>query len=107
MIKASKAADEAKQTLISNLSISEKQAIAILEMRLQRLTGLEQEKIKTEHSGLLELIERLKTILADESKILKIIKEELEQLQESYGDERRTAITEEEDAEIDVADLIK
>ena len=100
MIKESSNADEAKKVLISKLSISEKQALAILDMRLQRLTGLEQEKIRTEHKGLLELIEKLKAILADEKKILQIIKNELEELKKEYGDERRTEIIEGEEEDI-------
>jgi DNA gyrase subunit A len=107
MIKESKSADEAKKVLISKLEISEKQALAILDMRLQRLTGLEQEKIKKEHKELLELIEKLKTILADEKKILQIIKDELEELKKDYGDERRTEIVEEEEEEMIPEDLIK
>ncbi|MBW2966262.1 DNA topoisomerase 4 subunit A, partial [Candidatus Woesearchaeota archaeon] len=107
MIKESKSADEAKKVLISKLEISEKQSLAILDMRLQRLTGLEQEKIRKEHKELLELIEKLKAILADEKKILKIIKDELEELKKSYGDERRTDIVEEEEEEMIPEDLIK
>jgi DNA gyrase subunit A len=107
MIKESKSADEAKKVLISKLEITEKQALAILDMRLQRLTGLEQEKIKNEHRELLELIEKLKAILADEKKILQIIKDELEELKKNYGDERRTEIIEEEEEEMVPEDLIK
>ena len=107
MIKESNSADEAKKVLISKLEISEKQALAILDMRLQRLTGLEQEKIRKEHKELLELIEKLKKILADENKILQIIKEELAELKKNYGDERRTEILEEEEEEMVPEDLIK
>jgi DNA gyrase subunit A len=107
MIKESSSAEEAKGVLISNLKISEKQAVAILEMRLQRLTGLEQEKIKKEHSELLVLIEELKAILADEKKILGIIKDELKELKEKYGDERKTEISDVVDEEIIPEDLIK
>jgi DNA gyrase subunit A len=107
MIKESKSADEAKNVLISKLEISEKQALAILDMRLQRLTGLEQEKIRKEHKELLELIGKLKTILADEQKILQIIKDELAELKKDYGDERRTEIIEEEEEEMVPEDLIK
>jgi DNA gyrase subunit A len=106
MIKESKSADEARNVLISKLEITEKQALAILDMKLQRLTGLEQEKIKKERRELLELIEKLKAILADEKKILQIIKEELEELKKNYGDERRTEIIEEEE-EMIPEDLIK
>jgi len=107
MIKESKSADEAKQVLISRLTITEKQALAILDMKLQRLTGLEQEKIKTEHKGLLELIVKLKEILADEKKILQIIKDELEELKKNYGDKRRTEIVEEEEEELAPEALIE
>jgi DNA gyrase subunit A len=107
MIKQSKNAEEAKQVLISNLKITEKQSLAILDMRLQRLTGLEQEKIKKEHSELLVLIDKLKAILADEKKILKIIKDELTELKEKYGDERKTEIIEEEEEDIAPEALIK
>ncbi len=107
MIKESNSADEARKVLIAKLEITEKQALAILDMRLQRLTGLEQEKIKKEHKELLELIEKLKAILADEKKILQIIKNELEELKKNYGDERRTEIIEEEEEEMIPEDLIK
>ncbi|MBW2982474.1 DNA topoisomerase 4 subunit A, partial [Candidatus Woesearchaeota archaeon] len=107
MIKESNSADEAKTTLVSKLEITEKQALAILDMKLQRLTGLEQDKIKNEHKELLGLIEKLKTILADENKILQIIKDELQELKKNYGDERRTEIIEEEEEEIVPEDLIK
>ncbi|MEE9525286.1 MAG: DNA gyrase subunit A [Candidatus Woesearchaeota archaeon] len=107
MIKESSNAEEARKVLISKLQITEKQAVAILEMRLQRLTGLEQEKIKTEHTELLKLIEELKTILADENRILKIIKKELEEIKENYGDERRTVIIEKEEEDVVAEDLIK
>jgi DNA gyrase subunit A len=93
--------------LISRLTITEKQALAILDMKLQRLTGLEQEKIKTEHKGLLELIVKLKEILADEKKILQIIKDELEELKKNYGDKRRTEIVEEEEEELAPEALIE
>ena len=77
LIKESKSVVDAKKTLISKLSISELQAASILDMRLQRITSLEQEKIKKEHSDLLKLIEKFKSILASEQKIFEIIKTEL------------------------------
>ncbi|MBW2996502.1 DNA gyrase subunit A [Candidatus Woesearchaeota archaeon] len=107
MIKESDNADIAKNALISKLKISEKQALAILDMRLQRLTGLEQEKIKKEHADLLELIKKLKEILGDEKRILKIIKDELVEMKKNYGDERRTEIIEEEEEEVAPEELIK
>jgi len=107
MIKQSQSAEQAKTVLIANLKITDKQAIAILEMRLQRLTGLEQEKIRTDHKNLLELIQKLKIILADEKRILLIIKKELEELKEQFGNERRTEIIEEEEEEFAPEALIK
>src|SRR5699024_9767039 len=73
--------------------LSDKQAQAILDMRLQRLTGLERDKIEEEYKELLALIEELKAILADEEKVLEIIREELLEIKERYNDERRTEIT--------------
>jgi len=105
-IKESKSVEVAKQALISNFKLSEKQAVAILEMRLQRLTSLEQEKIRNEHKDLLALIEKLKGILASPEKILQIIKNELLELKEKYNDIRRTEITEEA-VEVGIEDMIK
>ena len=107
MIKESDSAETAKIVLIARLSITEKQALAILDMKLQRLTGLEQEKIKIEHKELLELVIKLKEILADENRILGIIKDELNELKKNYGDERRTQIVDGEDEEIEDEDMIK
>src|SRR5690625_6194818 len=73
-------------------SLTEKQAQAILDMRLQRLTGLERGKIEDEYNGLMELITELKAILADEEKLLDIIREELIEIKERFNDERRTEI---------------
>ena len=106
LIKKAKNAEEARNVLISTYTLSEEQARAILDMRLQRLTGLEQDKIKEEHKGLLELIKRLKEILGDEREVLKIIKEELLEIKEKYGDERKTLIAEGDDEDIDLEDLI-
>src|SRR5699024_7857898 len=78
--------------LIERFNLSEKQAQAILDMRLQRLTGLEREKIEEEYKNLQELIGELKAILADNEKILDIIREELTEIKEKYNDERRTEI---------------
>ncbi len=107
LIKQSKEVKIARNSLMEKYSLSEIQAQAILEMRLQKLTSLEQEKIITEHSELLKLIQELKTILADEQKILNIIKAELSELKEKYGDERRTQIIEREEQNIEVEDLIE
>ncbi len=107
LIKESKSVETAKETLISNYNLTNEQAVAILDMRLQRLTSLEQEKIKQEHSDLLRLIEELKSILSNPQKILDIIKKELQELKEKYNDERRTQITEIENVELETEDLIK
>ncbi|MEA2036418.1 MAG: DNA gyrase subunit A [Nanoarchaeota archaeon] len=107
LIKESKSVGDARSSLQQNLSITEKQAVAILEMRLQKLAALEQEKIKNEHSDLLKLIEELKSILSSEQKILEIIKNELLELKKEYGDERRTEISLEETETFEMEDLIK
>ncbi len=104
-IKASKTPDEAREKLIKGWELTEIQAQAILEMRLQRLTGLEREKVEAEHKELVKTIKELKGILADKKKIHSIIKEELEEIKKVHGDERRTVITSAE-GEIDIEDLI-
>src|SRR5699024_10428920 len=83
----SKTAEIAKNGLIEKFDLSEKQAQAILDMRLQRLTGLEREKIEEEYNELLELIKELKAILADDEKVLQIIRDELIQMKEKFNDE--------------------
>jgi len=107
LIKTSKNPVVAKKNLIAVYKLSDKQSQAILDMKLQRLTSLEQQKIKDEHKDLLEIIRKLKEILADESKILGIIKDEMSNIIEKYGDERRTIIEEDVEEEIDMEDLIK
>lgn len=92
VIRASKEANTAKESLISTFGFSDRQAQAILEMRLQRLTGLEREKIELELKELMELIQRLNAVLADVKEIYKIIVTELEEIKEMYGDERRTKL---------------
>lgn len=92
LIRASKTPDEAKEGLISSFNLSEAQAKAILEMRLQRLTGLEREKIRLEYEELMKLIDHLKNLLANESLRMQVIKDELAELISSFGDERRTTI---------------
>jgi DNA gyrase subunit A len=94
LIKASPGPKEAKQGLIEKYELSEIQAQAILDMRLQRLTGLERDKIIGEYEELMRQIARFKEILADEKLVLKIIRDEFEEIKEKYGDERRTEITE-------------
>ncbi|MCK5029419.1 MAG: DNA gyrase subunit A [Bacteroidales bacterium] len=96
LIRASKTPDEAKEGLMEKFELSEIQAKAILEMRLQKLTGLERDKIKEEYAELMKLIEYLKTILDDEPLRMKIIKDELIEIKETYGDERRTDIVPDE-----------
>ena len=92
LIRGSRDPDIAKEGLIKKFKLSEIQAKAILEMRLQRLTGLEREKIQKEFDEIMELIERLTEILGNEELRMSIIKDELTGLEERYGDERRTKI---------------
>ena len=104
-IRESRTADIAKEALMSGFKLSDKQAQAILDLRLQRLTGLEREKIEEEYQETLKAIEEYKAILADEQKILNIIKDELTAVKDKYGDDRRTKLTI-DTSEIDVEDLI-
>ncbi|WP_163184152.1 DNA gyrase subunit A [Neobacillus sedimentimangrovi] len=92
LIRNSQTTDIAREGLMREFNLSEKQAQAILDMRLQRLTGLEREKIEEEYQSLVKLISELKAILADEEKILDIIREELLEIKERYNDTRRTEI---------------
>ncbi|CAI9394355.1 DNA gyrase subunit A [Niallia sp. Sow4_A1] len=92
LIRSSRTTDIAREGLMTNFNLSEKQAQAILDMRLQRLTGLEREKIEDEYRELVKLIAELKAILADEEKILEIIREELLEVKERFNDIRRTEI---------------
>ena len=91
-IRASQTTDEARERLIENFSFTEIQAKAILEMRLQRLTGLEREKLVAEYKEIMELIEGLRAILASDDLLLDVIKKELLEIKESYSDARRTEI---------------
>jgi DNA gyrase subunit A len=106
LIKASPNAADAKAGLMARFSLSEVQAQAILDMRLQRLTGLEREKITNEFEELLRQIAWLKEVLADESRVMQIIRDEFTEIKEQYGDERRTEIIEAPD-EILPEDLIQ
>lgn len=106
IIRASKDANVARTELIAKFGFSEIQAKAILDMRLQRLTGLERDKINQEYNELMLLIEELTGILSDDSKIYGIIKEEALKLKDDFGDERRTEIRNAR-AEISIEDLIK
>ncbi len=92
VIRGSKSDEEARNGLINGFSLTEIQANAILEMRLRRLTGLEREKIENELNDLLKIIAELKAILASDERILEVIKNELLEIKQKYGDERRTNI---------------
>ena len=92
LIRAAKSDDEARTELMNNFKLTEVQANAILEMKLRRLTGLEREKIENELNDLLKLIEELRGILASDEKVLEVIKNELLEIKDKYGDERRTNI---------------
>ncbi len=105
LIRSSKNPEEARQGLIGNYQLTAVQAQAILDMKLQRLTGLEREKIINEYKETLKDIERLKSILGSEALVSKIIGEELLEIKTKYADERRTEITE-ETKEITIEDLI-
>jgi DNA gyrase subunit A len=106
LIRASKTTEQARNGLMETFDLSEKQAQAILDMRLQRLTGLEREKIEDEYNELIALIGRLREILEKEELVLKIIREELTEIRNKYADERRTAI-ERNHNDIDIEDLIQ
>ena len=105
LIRSSSDPKEAKARLMSDLDLSDIQAQAILDMRLQRLTGLEREKIDAEYQDLIKNIARFKAILESEAMVLQIIKDEIKDIQKKYGDERRTEILEDV-GDIDMEDLI-
>jgi DNA gyrase subunit A len=107
LIRGSRDPEVAREGLIETFGLSSEQAQAILDLRLQRLTGMEADKIKSEHDDLVERIRELREILGDESRVLGLIKEELTEIVETYGDERRTEITHAEgdfDIESTIAD---
>ncbi|MBS4223899.1 DNA gyrase subunit A [Lederbergia citrea] len=106
LIRGSNTTEIARNGLIEQFNLSEKQAQAILDMRLQRLTGLEREKIEEEYQDLVKLIAELKAILADEEKILEIIREELLEIKERFDDGRRTEIVAGGIEQIEDEDLI-
>lgn len=106
IIKKSKDQKEAKDKLMKRFALTDIQAQAILDMRLHQLTRLEVGQIKEEYEGLLKLIDELRSILKNPAKILKIIKDELEELKKKYGDKRRTEIAGEA-TEFDIEDLIQ
>jgi len=105
VIRSSKSRDDAKIQLIKQFGLSEIQANAILEMRLYQLTGLERDKLEAEYLDVIKLISYLRDLLATRTKIYGLIKEELLQIRETYGDNRRTEIAPEE-GEMNVEDLI-
>jgi DNA gyrase subunit A len=105
LIRASRDPDTARQGLMERFELSQIQAQAILDLRLQRLTALEADKIKQEHADVVERIRELRELLGDETKVMELIKEELLEIKERFADERRTEITHSED-DIDVEDLI-
>ena len=104
-IRESRTADIARTALMEGFSLTEKQSQAILDLRLQRLTGLEREKIEEEYQEVLKRIEWLKSVLADEWKIMEIIKDELTEVKQKFGDERRTNITHDM-SDINIEDMI-
>ncbi len=104
-IRQSKTVDEARAKLMKEFELTEIQAQAILDMRLQRLTALERQKLEDEHKDLVKKIKYLKSILASEKLLLGIIKEELTEIKNRYADERRTQITSAA-AELEIEDLI-
>ena len=106
LIRGSKDGQTAKRGLMERFNLSEKQAQAILDMRLQRLTGLEREKIEEEYEETIKLISQLREILANERLVLNIVKEELLEIKEKYKDKRRTQITTEAE-EINIEDMIE
>ncbi len=105
LIRASKNADEARQKLIDRFDLSEKQSRAIVEMRLRQLTGLEQDKLRAEYEEITKLIADLKDILAHKERRMDIIKEELLEVKNKYGDERRSVI-EYSGGDVSIEDMI-
>jgi DNA gyrase subunit A len=105
-IRRSRSVETARGNLMKRFKLSERQAQAILDLRLQRLTALERRKVEGEHRDLIEKIQYLEGVLANESKVYEIVKGELLEAKAIYGDERRTSITAAEGAEFEVEDLI-
>src|SRR3954470_24397138 len=105
LIRASQDRDEARAGLMERFGLTEVQAQAILELRLQQLTALEADAIKREHAALVARIQELRELLGDEDQVLALIKDELTEIAERYGDERRTEIAPSED-DLDIEDLI-
>jgi len=105
-IRKSRSVETARNNLMKTFKLSERQAQAILDLRLQRLTAMERQKVEREHRDLNEKIEYLEGVLADDDKVYGIIKAELAEVRAAYGDERRTAITAEEGVDFEIEDLI-
>lgn len=105
LIKASKSTEEAREKLIERFSLSDIQSRAIVEMRLRQLTGLEQDKLRTEYDEIMKLIEHLKALLADVNLRIALIKEELTEIRDKYGDARRSQI-EYSGGDVSIEDLI-
>jgi DNA gyrase subunit A len=105
VIRSSADPKEAKARLMADFSLTDIQSQAILDMRLQRLTGLERQKISDEYEDLLKSISRFKAILGSSAMVLQVVKEEMKEIKEKFGDERRTEILQDA-GEIDVEDLI-
>ena len=105
LIRGSNDPDAARDGLISKFDLSREQAQAILDMRLQRLTALESDKVRAEHADLIERIGELRAILGDEAKVMGIVKEELAEVADSYGDERRTELAHFE-GDVGIEDMI-
>jgi len=106
LIKKAASTEEARNELIHRFELTIRQATAILQMQLQRLTGLEQDKIREEHRKLIEEIEEYRSILASHERILQIIRDELNEIKRKYGDDRRTAISADVAEDFDPTDLI-
>jgi len=106
LIRASKDTETARNGLMTQFKLSEIQASAILDMRLQRLTGLERQKVEDEYQELLKLIAELKAILGDRARVLGVIRTEIAEIREAYGDERKTEIVDAGPADFNVEDLI-
>jgi len=105
LIKASKSTEEAREKLIERFKLSDIQSRAIVEMRLRQLTGLEQDKLRTEYDEIMKLIEHLRALLADVNLRIALIKEELIEIRDKYGDERRSVI-EYSGGDVSIEDLI-
>ena len=106
VIRRSRSVETARNNLMKNFKLSERQAQAILDLRLQRLTAMERQKVEQEHRDLAEKIEYLEGVLADDSKVYEIIKEELLEVRAAYADERRTQISVDESVDFEIEDLI-